>query len=82
MTIRGSGNVSSISRTDTSRFTVNFTNNMPSTNYSVHVSVSEPTTSGGVTVGGAITGTLTNSSVGVRTSSIVNPSEMFVVIFA
>jgi hypothetical protein len=42
-TIRGSGNVSSITKSNTGRYIVNFTTAMPSTNYAQHISVASTT---------------------------------------
>ena len=68
-TIRASGNVSSVARTATGDYTINFTNAMPDVNYAAHVSAQRSDSSTIGTVGfDCIRGSTSNDS--LQTSSV------------
>lgn len=81
-TIRGSGNVSSVTRTSTGNYTINFTTAMPDANYSVQVT---PRADLGSYNQGQVASTSTGSCEVVnspdRTDSIANTTIMCVSIF-
>ena len=83
-TIRGSFNVSSITRTATGNYTVNFTTAMPNTNYSLSGMMDSASAGNGGIVD--INGSLLTSSVPVRTvnaaTSIPDAATCCVTVFS
>jgi hypothetical protein len=82
--INGSGNVSSVLRTGTGDYVVNFTTFMPDANYSVVVTNSPAIGSGGIPVGGLTSPSLSLSSCSVRTTTtnvIADASVICVTVF-
>lgn len=87
--IKASGNVSSVTRTATGQYTVNFTTAMPDTNYAVSIDVSTSHHGSGAFVhsatpgGDPVTQTTSALSVGFSSDSgsFLDASSMFVTIF-
>jgi hypothetical protein len=81
-TIRASGNVSSVTRTAVGKYTVNFANSMPDTNYAAHCSSIRSASDGTASDLEAInTGSVDVSIIRPSTGTFQDPSIICVAIF-